>query len=410
MPTGLIRLTLALLLALAPAGRAQAAAPRWLAAHVDSTMGLGDQLHLHRALLLLAGATDRTAVLPPLAITVTDYGALAALDPADEAAFGAALDRALAGRIRSSANLPQTTRFVPIDRWFDVGAIAAVSGVRAATFAQWRAATGGVVDWTLVPATFHGCLPDWSAACAAATDRLVESPPDAELWGERIRRSRVACLAADGDWTSGATGAALVDRLRTEPVRGAATVALDGFCLRMPLGADIEARRPGLRRALRPSAAIEARVDAFRREHGLKRSLALHWRRGDVLVDHRAQFLGHTPERVAAAVKHLVDEERLGPFDGVVLLTDAFSTPELARMNEALRSALGVPVVRFDAGPDLVRSFDPDRQVDDVIVDLALGMSADVVVGTFAGSNFFNLMASQAPRSFALALDTPAAP
>lgn len=405
----MIRLTLALLLVLLPV-RAHAAGQRWLAAHVDSAMGLGDQLHLHDALLLLAGATQRTAVLPPLAITVTDFGALAGIDPADTPAFDAGLDRALAGRVRSSANLPQTTRFVPIDGWFDVGAIAAGSGVRVATFAQWHAATNGRIDWTLVPSTFHGCLPDWSSACTDAKDGIVASPPDAELWGERIRRARVACVASSGDWTSAATGSALVERLRTTPVGDAATVALDGFCLRMPLGKDIEARRPGLRGVFRPSPAITARVDAFRREHHLKRYLALHWRRGDVVVDHRAQFLGHTPENVAAAVKQLVERERLGPFDGVVLLTDAFSKPELARMNDQLVRAVGAPVVRWDAAPDLSRSFAPERQVDDVIMDLALGMNADVVVGTFAGSNFFNLMASRAPRSFALQLDTPPLP
>ena len=105
MPIRLLRLTLALALALVPAGRALGAAPRWLAAHVDSTMGLGDQLHLHHALLLLAGATDRTAVLPPLTITVTDYGALADIDPSNERAFDDALDRALDGRIRTAADL-----------------------------------------------------------------------------------------------------------------------------------------------------------------------------------------------------------------------------------------------------------------------------------------------------------------
>ena len=410
MPIRLLRLTLALALALVPAGRALGAAPRWLAAHVDSTMGLGDQLHLHHALLLLAGATDRTAVLPPLTITVTDYGALADIDPSDERAFDDALDRALDGRIRSSANLPQTTRFVPIDRWFDVDAIASGSGVRAATFAQWYAATDGLIDWTLVPASFHGCLPDSSAACAAAKDGLLAPQPDATLWNERVRRAHVACLTADGDWSSAATGSALVARLRAAPLLDAATVSLDGFCMRMPLGPDIERRRAGIERVFRPSAAIAARVAEFRSAHGLKRYVALHWRRGDVIVDHRARFVGHTPERVADAVKQLVARERLGPFDGVVLLTDAFSKPELERMHEQLGRALGLPVVRFDAAPDLSRSFEPDRQVDDVIMDLALGMSADVVVGTFAGSNFFNLMASRAPRSFTLPLDAPAAP
>jgi hypothetical protein len=81
---------------------------RWLWGHVDTAMGIGDQLHFHEALLLLARETARTAVLPPLQLTVTDFGPVADVDPTADGgrAFDAALARALHGAIRNSANLP----------------------------------------------------------------------------------------------------------------------------------------------------------------------------------------------------------------------------------------------------------------------------------------------------------------
>jgi len=385
------------LVALVPIGsRADDPAGRWLWAHVDTEMGLGDQLHFHEAVLLLARGTGRTAVLPTLQITVTDFGPIADVDPtADEGrSFDAAITRALGGAIRSSANLPRSTRRIPFDRWFDVRALEAATATPVSTADAWHGVSHGRIDHVLVPAAAHGCLPIWEAECEDAIDGRLPARSVRRL-GRPITFADIECVSSVPDWTSIAAGRLLAQRLKASD---ATTVGLDGLCLRMPFPPRIEDARREVRTAFRLAPSIRARAARFRERHGLRRYLALHWRRGDVLVDHPDTFAWQTPERVVDALERVARRRGLGDLDGIVLLTDAFSRPELERLSRLLPQRLGLPVLRFDADAALRRTFDPDRQIDHLIMDLALGAEADVLVGSYIGSNFLALMQTLAGK------------
>lgn len=392
-----LTLSLSFLLATSPppvCGRA-------LWAFVDSTMGFGDKMNFYYTLLGLAHGLNRSAVLPPFQITVRDYSPLKNVDGPDD--IPAAL-RQYTGRAEghvSSFDLPATTHFVSAEEWINVQRLRQLTGIPLETYDAWHARTKGRVDVMVVEDVQHGCAPSWEQQCRTARKQRNVSLQRA---GHDLQVAKLFCDGTVGKHRDQDSelpsnfGDILMERLKHENLLSAQTLGLDGVCLSFPKFSGHEDTEELVRKSFLYSDAVEASVRAFLQEHRIRRYVAVHWRRSDVVIDHAQYFRHHTPEAVVAGLKRslypMIPDPR--DIDAIVLLTDNFMDKELARFKELVNAQLHVPVYRYGANDNLqLLPASPREYAQHVVVDVALGTHADYFAHSGGGSFYAHLIRRQ---------------
>lgn len=374
---------------------------RYFFTHVDSTMGFGDKMHYYYRVLYTAHLLKRTAVLPPFQITLTDYSGIAHVDVLRDgpAALKAAVRTLTGKKLGLSFDLPSNQTFVEVSEWFDMDYLAEQSGVTAVTTAQWRAVTGGTIGHCLVPFYLHGCVPSYENECALAAAREEEAnmtnrelaPRKSSWFDNPVDLQRVTCVAPDLTSMDDATEENVLEPIRDYGDVHATTLAVDGFCLRFPaLHQETKNMLHQARAGWEYAQHVKDTVMQFLKDRSVARFAALHWRRGDVVVDHPTHFLSHTPENVVPSLHRELSKYGASGLDAIVLLTDNFMESELSRLQTLINRHLGLPVYRFNAHANLTLH---TLSAESVIVDLAFGSLADSLVCTHFGSSFCQVMA-----------------
>eukprot|EP00052_Salpingoeca_macrocollata_P017172 m.139152 g.139152 ORF g.139152 m.139152 type:complete len:364 (-) comp20298_c0_seq5:58-1149(-) len=177
-----------------------------------------------------------------------------------------------------------------------------------------------------------------------------------------------------GDWA-----------LAENSVRNLATA---GLCLRFKYKGENRDFISAVPHAWKISDKVQSKINAWRAERNITKYLAFHWRRGDVVIDHGPTFIKHTPENVIQRIKIALAGLE-GSVSAIVLLSDNFMKPELRRIAQLSKSELNMPMYRYGAGEELWYDFDDiEARAQGVIVDICLGVQADLFTGSYPGSYY----------------------